>query len=124
MPDNAVELPDPDSISDDDLTPKLWEVLSGLAERHIYLEDTDRLSDRELYAMLYHDAHRQHPEVRSGKREERSRGSLLASLFRLLTSLSHHSIRNATTGSMRVARRAGNQDANSATRSSIADTAI
>lgn len=55
MPDNAVELPDPDSISDDDLKTKLWEVLSGLAEQRIYLEDTDQLSDRELYAKLYHD---------------------------------------------------------------------
>ena len=55
MPDNIVELPDPDSISDDDLRTKLWEVLSRLAERRIYLEDTDRLSDRELYAKLYHD---------------------------------------------------------------------
>ena len=56
--EKGVELPDPDSISDDDLRTKLWEVLSGLAELRIYLEDTDQLSDRELYAKLYHDAHR------------------------------------------------------------------
>ncbi len=61
--EKGLELPEPDSISDDDLTTKLWEVLSGLAELRVYLEDTDHLSDRELYAQLYHDAHRQRPDA-------------------------------------------------------------
>lgn len=75
--EKGVELPDPESISDDDLRTKLWEVLSGLAELRVYLGDTDGLSDRELYAKLYHDVlrievpaiddigrceHRQHPD--------------------------------------------------------------
>ncbi len=86
--EKGLELPEPDSITDGDLTTKLWEVLSGLAEMRVYLEDTDRLSDRELCAKLYHDVlrievpaiddigrceHRQHLDIA---------GSLLDAIWR------------------------------------------
>lgn len=51
----GVILPSPTEMSDDDLGPKLWELLHALACRGFYLLHTDHLTDRELYAFLWND---------------------------------------------------------------------
>jgi hypothetical protein len=52
--DRGIELPPPDGIPDADIRTRLWEVLNGLSELRVYLDETDHLSDRELYAQLWH----------------------------------------------------------------------
>lgn len=52
----GVTLPPPDELSDGDLTSKLWEVIRGLAELGTFLHSTNHMSDRELYAHLWHDS--------------------------------------------------------------------
>ena len=49
----GVELPDPDAIADVDVRPKLWQVLAELANVRTYLDQTNHLGDRELYATLW-----------------------------------------------------------------------
>lgn len=53
--DRGVVLPPPDDIAEADIKTKLWEVLSGLAGLRVYLDHTDHLTDRELYAKLWND---------------------------------------------------------------------
>jgi hypothetical protein len=53
--DAGIQLPEPDAISDADIRTKLWEVLAGLDKLRAYLDDTNHLSDRDLYAKLWHD---------------------------------------------------------------------
>jgi hypothetical protein len=52
---HGIQLPDPDSISDADISAKLWEVIAGLSRLRVYLDQTDHLNDRELYATLWRD---------------------------------------------------------------------
>ena len=47
--------PDPDAINDADIGAKLWEVIAGLSRLRVYLDQTDHLNDRELYATLWRD---------------------------------------------------------------------
>ena len=51
----GIQVPPPESLSDDALSAKLWEIIHALAARDTYLSSTDHLSDRELYTLLVND---------------------------------------------------------------------
>lgn len=51
----GIALPPPDSLDDEALTAKLWDVIRGLARVHTYLHRTDHLDDRELYTWLWEE---------------------------------------------------------------------
>lgn len=55
----GVSLPQPDSLNDQELAVKLWEVIHKLALLRVFIEQTDHLSDRELYAHLWSDSLRE-----------------------------------------------------------------
>ena len=55
----GVNLPPPEELTDFALSSKLWELIRALALRHVFLERTNHLSDRELYSWLHKDALRQ-----------------------------------------------------------------
>jgi hypothetical protein len=59
---DGFDVPAPEQLDDAALTAKLWELISALADRHLFLERTDHLSDRELYTWLRDDALREEYE--------------------------------------------------------------
>jgi hypothetical protein len=59
LENSGLELPSPDEIADDYVTPKLKETIETMASLGAYLLHTDHLSDRELYEYLYNDGLRE-----------------------------------------------------------------
>ena len=53
LDDAHVELPRPQKLADRELTRKLWEVIHALLARWVVLGNTDHLTDRELYTLLW-----------------------------------------------------------------------
>ena len=49
----GMELPAPETLDDERLTAKLWEVIEALGRIRVFLERTNHLDDRELYALLW-----------------------------------------------------------------------
>ena len=52
----GVFMPEPDELDDNQLHEKLWEVINKLSEMRVYFDNTNHLSDRELYTYLLHDS--------------------------------------------------------------------
>jgi hypothetical protein len=55
LQESGIELPRPRKLADRELAVKLWEVIHALLSRAIVIGNTDHLSDRELYALLYNE---------------------------------------------------------------------
>ena len=49
----GIHLPAPETLSDEALTARLWEVIHGLSRLRVFLYRTDHLDDRALYEQLY-----------------------------------------------------------------------
>jgi hypothetical protein len=48
----GVQVPPSGSLADDELVIQLWEVIRGLGRLHVYLTNTNHLTDRQLYERL------------------------------------------------------------------------
>jgi len=57
--ESGVDLPRPKKLTDRELTVKLWEVIHALLGQSVVLGNTDHLSDRELYTLLWNETLRQ-----------------------------------------------------------------
>lgn len=52
---DGIELPPPDSFTENSVSDKLWEVIRGMARRRYFLDSTNHFSDLELYQKLWTD---------------------------------------------------------------------
>src|SRR5688500_4327443 len=50
-----LRLPNPSSLNDEELHEVLWDTIQKLYDKHIVLDFTDHLSDRQLYRLIYCD---------------------------------------------------------------------
>ena len=50
---DGIQLPPPDSFTEETVHDKLWEVIRAMARHRNFLESTDHLSDLELYTHLW-----------------------------------------------------------------------
>jgi hypothetical protein len=55
LEESGMQLPAPEALDDEQLTRKLWELIQRLALLRVFLDETDHLSDRELYTLLWSD---------------------------------------------------------------------
>jgi hypothetical protein len=55
LPESGVDLPAPETLNDAQITEKLWQVIHALTLFGTFLHNTNHLSDRELYALLWSD---------------------------------------------------------------------
>ncbi|MCX7099442.1 MAG: hypothetical protein NTV43_16225 [Methylococcales bacterium] len=63
---SGISLPSANELPETELSAKLAEVINALSLLAIYLENTDHLSDRELYTLLYEDILQEETVVQSG----------------------------------------------------------
>ena len=52
-------MPSPESLDEEEVVSKLWEVIGRLAGKGVFLFHTDHLSDRELYERLWSEVLRE-----------------------------------------------------------------
>lgn len=57
--ESGISLPSANELSETELSAKLGEIINALSLLAIYLENTDHLSDRELYTLLYEEVLRE-----------------------------------------------------------------
>lgn len=50
-----LRLPRPETLSDEQLHDLLWDTIQKLYDKHVVLDFTDHLSDRQLYCLIYRD---------------------------------------------------------------------
>ena len=55
LENSGLEIPEPDQLDGETLSPKLREIIEHMASMGAYLLHTNHLSDGELYAYLYND---------------------------------------------------------------------
>lgn len=60
---DRVPLPPPDEVPNRNIGAVLWRVILGLAKLRVFLSRTNHLSDRELYAVLWHSVLREEVAV-------------------------------------------------------------
>jgi hypothetical protein len=63
---DGVPLPPPEDVSDRAIGVVLWQVIFALAKHRVFLSRTNHLSDRELYAVLWHTVLREEVRIVPG----------------------------------------------------------